>query len=96
MKKRKIIGYYALHRWVRKQLGTPSTCENCGKTGLKGRQIHWANIDEKYERNLKSWMRLCASCHQLYDRQHRLYLEQLEYENSFPVENVPQAQAAPR
>ena len=28
------VGRNALHRWVEKRLGKPTTCEHCGKTGL--------------------------------------------------------------
>jgi hypothetical protein len=61
------VGYYALHSWVERNLGKSDTCEHCGKSGLKGRQIHWANIDHKYKRNLTDWMRLCMQCHCKYD-----------------------------
>jgi hypothetical protein len=61
------VGYNGLHKWVIKHLGTPDTCEHCNKTGLKGRQIHWANKDHTYKRNLEDWIRLCVSCHKLYD-----------------------------
>ncbi len=61
------IGYTALHDWVRKTLGTPNTCEQCGKNGLKGRQIHWANKSGKYLRDVNDWTRLCVKCHQIKD-----------------------------
>lgn len=61
------VGYGGLHRWVKKWLGKPCTCEFCGKTGLKGRQIHWANKSQEYKRDLNDWLRLCVSCHKSYD-----------------------------
>lgn len=61
------VGYLALHSWVQRELGKPDTCEHCGKSGLKGRQIGWANKDHLYKRNLKDWIRLCTSCHRRYD-----------------------------
>jgi hypothetical protein len=61
------VGYSGLHEWVRRKLGTPDACEHCGKVGLKGRQIHWANKSRNYQRDLTDWVRLCVSCHWLYD-----------------------------
>lgn len=61
--------YGGLHIWVRKNLGQPDTCEHCGKTGLRGKQIHWANKDHSYKRNLTDWLRLCAKCHKKYDKE---------------------------
>lgn len=61
------VGYDALHNWVKRKLGKPDTCEHCEKSGLSGRQIHWANIDHSYKRNLEDWLRLCILCHRKYD-----------------------------
>ena len=62
------VGYDALHSWLYREMGQPDTCEFCGKTGLKGKSIHWANKSRKYKRNLNDWLRLCAKCHYTYDR----------------------------
>ena len=61
------VGYRALHSWVRRWLGTPDTCEHCGKVGLTGKKINWANKSHKYFRELNDWIRLCVSCHKKYD-----------------------------
>jgi len=61
------VGYGGLHSWIRKYLGTADTCEHCGRSGLKGRQIDWANKSQKYLRDLNDWLRLCKSCHRKYD-----------------------------
>ena len=61
------IGYGALHSWVKRNLGFPEKCEHCFYTGLKGGKIHWANKSHKYLQELTDWIRLCASCHKLYD-----------------------------
>ena len=61
------VGYNALHTWVQRTLGTPDTCEHCGKSGLSGRQIHWANKSKEYKRDKNDWVRLCAKCHIKYD-----------------------------
>ncbi len=62
------VGYGALHIWIRRNLGEPTKCENCGKEGLSGYKIHWANIDHKYRRVEENWMRLCVKCHRKYDK----------------------------
>jgi len=61
-----------LHCWVKRYLGKPTTCEHCGKTGLIGNSIHWANKDHLYKRNLIDWLRLCAKCHRKYDYKNHL------------------------
>lgn len=59
--------YSSVHAWVRRYLGRPDTCTHCRTSGLDGRKIHWANISQKYYRNLDDWVRLCAKCHGAYD-----------------------------
>ena len=61
------VGYLGLHSWISRKLGKPSTCENCGRTGLVGHEIHWASISGEYKRDLKDWIRLCAKCHYHFD-----------------------------
>lgn len=61
------VGYAGVHIWIRKTLGTPSTCEGCGKSGLMGKKIHWANKSGGYLREVTDWMRLCVSCHRKHD-----------------------------
>lgn len=58
--------YGSIHDWVRKRLGTPSRCENCGSTN--GKHYEWANLDNhSCKRNLEDWIRLCAKCHRRFD-----------------------------
>lgn len=64
------VGYGGLHDWVRETLGKPTKCEHCGKDGLTGKDIHWANKSGKYKRDLSDWMRLCSKCHGKYDALH--------------------------
>jgi hypothetical protein len=59
------VSYQALHTWVRSRLGKPSECQRCGDT--EARQFEWANISHEYKRDLSDWIRLCQSCHRLYD-----------------------------
>ncbi len=60
--------YHPKHSWMNNHFGRPTTCEHCGKIGLKSRQIHWANKDHKYLRQRDNWLRLCAKCHYIYDK----------------------------
>ena len=62
------VGYIALHIWVAEKLGKSDICDFCGTSGLKGRQIHWANKSHQYKRDINDWIRLCASCHRYYDQ----------------------------
>lgn len=61
------VGYMGLHYWVYKVLGKPDICQNCKKSKLSGRKIHWANISGNYKRDIIDWIRLCASCHKHFD-----------------------------
>lgn len=57
------VGYRNLHKWVIGALGRPTKCEHCGKDGLTGRKIHWANKSGKYIKDKSDWARLCVRCH---------------------------------
>lgn len=59
------VGYTGLHMWVRKNLGAPKKCSNCGTT--KARKYEWACIKHQYSRDLNNWRRLCTTCHRNYD-----------------------------
>lgn len=59
--------YRSMHRWVVRHKGQPDTCTHCKKVNLYGHQIHWANIDHLYKRNLDDYIRLCVRCHKKYD-----------------------------
>lgn len=61
------VSYPALHRWMRKTLGQPDTCEQCGRLGLSGNKIEWANKSGQYKRDPADWLRLCKKCHCAYD-----------------------------
>lgn len=60
--------YRAIHLWVERHKGLPTTCEKCGRTNLHRQQIDWANIDHKYRRNLDDYIRICRKCHMKYDK----------------------------
>ncbi len=67
------VSLSGLHAWVERKLGKPDTCEHCKKTGLKGHKIHWANKYHTYQRSLEDWLRLCVSCHRIYDFRYNNY-----------------------
>lgn len=60
--------YKNLHHWVKRELGSPHRCEGCGKTGLNGHQIGWANKTGKYLKQIDDWLRLCRKCHSAHDK----------------------------
>lgn len=65
------VGYRGVHGWIKKHRGFPEMCEHCGKDGLSGHSIHWANISGEYKRELNDWIRLCVSCHMKFDNVHK-------------------------
>ncbi len=71
--KGKDVGYTALHDWVKRYLGSPDVCEDCGNKDLRHRQYTWANISGKYKRELSDWKRLCMKCHKKFDRKTPLF-----------------------
>jgi len=60
-----MVGYTAIHCWIKRMYGYPKKCEFCGTT--KKRRYDWANKSGKYKRDLKDWLRLCVPCHKKYD-----------------------------
>lgn len=68
----KNLSYRELHKYIENIIGKPDTCEHCGKTGLTGRKIHWANKSRKYKKELSDWIRLCVKCHKAYDKQSKI------------------------
>ncbi len=64
------VSYTGLHQWVRRELGSPNKCEECGLSeipkGMK-RYFQWANVSREYKRDLSDWIRLCCKCHAKYD-----------------------------
>ena len=59
------VSYIGLHKWVARWKGKPMLCEMCGSTDKK--KYAWANIDHRYRRVLQDYIRLCYSCHAIYD-----------------------------
>ena len=69
------IRYDTIHDWVTENLGKPKKCWHCGKDGLTGSKIHWANKSGRYLRDLDDWIRLCAKCHRNYDLKNNTYAD---------------------
>lgn len=60
------VSYSGLHYWVYRKLGAPKECKKCGLSDPK-RKYQWANVSREYKRELSDWVRMCCSCHKLYD-----------------------------
>lgn len=58
--------YTRIHRNVQEILGKPSKCVHCGT--IKAKVFDWANISGNYLMVSNDWMRLCRSCHFLFDK----------------------------
>jgi hypothetical protein len=58
------VGYAALHIWVKRNFGKPTSCEFCDAKV----NVQWANKSGDYMRGRSDWMTLCAKCHYHYDR----------------------------
>lgn len=61
-------GHDALHKRLYVRYGNPKVCEKCKKKNLRGKQIHWANVTGNYSIEKENWMRLCADCHNKFDK----------------------------
>ena len=62
-------GYQAKHLRVQAARGTPAECERCGSTDPM-RTYEWANLTGNYD-DVTDYMRMCRSCHRLYDNKRR-------------------------
>ena len=72
MTKRQRNRYCRIHYWVKKRLGYPKECEDCGKIGKYSSNnrwtIEWSNIDHKYKKTLGDYIGRCSMCHKIYDK----------------------------
>ena len=59
------VGYRGIHHWMTKRYGQPNYCEHCKRSDKEN--YDWANVSGKYKRNRNDWIRLCKSCHKIYD-----------------------------
>lgn len=58
------VGYNGLHAWIRKYLPPQKLCQIC----FIKPPFDVACITFVYNRNFKNWLRLCRSCHEIYDK----------------------------
>lgn len=61
----------AIHQWVYLWKGKPKKCEVCLTT--KAKKFEWTNKDHKYKRILNDYVRMCTSCHRIYDIKNNNY-----------------------
>ena len=60
--------YTNIHAWLRKNFGSAKECEGDQCKG-KSLTFEWAlKRGEKYEKNRDNFLRLCKSCHCIYDQ----------------------------
>lgn len=58
--------YLSIHAWIRHHHGKPNKCEICGS--CENKRYEWAlRKGFKYDRDIKSYIRLCKGCHSVYD-----------------------------
>lgn len=63
------VSYSGLHKWIYRKLGQKKECQNKACEKLPTLRFEWANVNGKYKRNLKDWIRLCVFCHRRWDKQ---------------------------
>ena len=61
-----LLNVSSKHKLMEKEYGKKKFCERCHKNNEK--EYQWANIDHRYKNDRKDWMRLCAKCHAIIDR----------------------------
>ena len=67
------VGYFGLHTWVKRKLGSAKVCEQCGSV----KNVWWANKSHEYKRCLDDWLSLCAICHRKHDNITKIDYEQM-------------------
>lgn len=69
--------YVKIHKYIKKEKGTPSFCEVCG-TNDESKRYEWSNKDHKYSLNLSDYVRMCSYCHWHYDNENNLRGKRVE------------------
>jgi len=57
------VGYRGLHYWLRRVIGIPGPCIDCGSI----KNCQWSNTDGKYRRSIVDYVSRCPSCHKIHD-----------------------------
>lgn len=71
--KGKTVSYSGLHKWLAREFGKATKCENREKKILSfvcrniDNKYQWANKSKKYKRDINDFLQLCTSCHCRYD-----------------------------
>lgn len=58
--------YHTIHVYIGRKKTKSGACIHCKEK----RKTVWANVDNKYTRNLEDYIELCYSCHVHYDIKH--------------------------
>jgi len=59
-------GYSGTHKWLVRKYGKADRCQNRDCLGIS-KIYEWANLDDKYLRDITTWAKLCKKCHHLMD-----------------------------
>ena len=57
--------YESKHERIYVRFGRPRKCERCGTETAK--KYEWANLSGNFLDDRTDWIRLCTSCHRLFD-----------------------------
>ena len=60
--------YSSKHKWIYRKFGKANKCENPNCKCILPKRYEWANISNKYIRDISDWLQLCSSCHNHFDR----------------------------
>lgn len=74
-------GRNAIHKWLTKEFGKPSVCEDCGKIGKNNKgnwTVHWSNVDHKYRRVREDYKGRCPKCHKKYDKMMKYRVSEIQ------------------
>lgn len=73
------VSYSGLHKWVKRYLGRPDQCIECGNV----QNLQWANKSHEYKRELEDWISMCVKCHKAYDKDSRAYSKYYSKEGGY-------------
>lgn len=71
------VSYSGVHKCIYDKYGIPKVCEKCGREG-QSKNMNWANISGTYKRDRSDWVRLCPTCHRLFDNSRKRYAKFIE------------------
>ena len=64
---KEVVGYEGIHEWLKINYGKADCCESFTCTN-RSRNYQWARKKGcRYERKRKNFLKLCVSCHAIYD-----------------------------